>query len=809
MNAARRALAAFATLAAFGAAAADVTALLELPDAEAFRVPGLAAPVEILIDRYGVAHVYARNEADLFFAQGFNIARDRLFQLDLWRRKGLGELAAVFGADYVAKDRASRLFLYRGDMQAEWEAYGPGTEAIAARFAAGINAYIDFLGQHPERLPPEFSRESYAPARWSAADVVRIRSHGLSRNLDSEVARARVACVAGLASDRVRSPLSPHWRTRVPVGLNPCLPPDVLKVFELATADFRLAAPGTLAPAAAQAASLAERDRREGSNNWVVAASRSATGRPVLANDPHRDYVEPSIRYLVDLQAPTLHVIGANEAHLPGISIGHNDSIAFGYTIFPIDQEDLYVYETRGAGPAEYRYGHGWEKFRLVHEEVPVRGAPAVPVDLLFTRHGPVIWADAARSRAYAVRTAWLEPGTATYMGALGHLHARTLAEFEQSIARWGAPSLNHLYADVGGTIAWLPAGFAPRRPNWDGLLPVPGDGRYEWHGHWPREDLPKSVNPAKGFITTSNEMNLPAGYPYAARKLGFEWEEPWRHLRLEGVLSSLRSVTIDDSLKLQNDVVSLPAQRVQAVLARLKTTDANANAALGVLKDWDGSLEGASGAAALYEVWMLHHLGDATKELLVPPRAAAAFDVADIDVVVFFLEHPERWLKRGGRARRDRLLVETLAAAQRETVDLLGPDPVAWHWNALHYNYTEHPFSATLDAAERATWSIGPLPKGGDGFVPNMSWVRESDFRQVTGPSIRLVMDVGNWDASWAMNFPGQSGDPRDAHYRDLAGPWLRGEYFPLLYSRTAVERSTERTIRLIPPLVTPPAQP
>ena len=422
-----------------------------------------------------------------------------------------------------------------------------------------------------------------------------------------------------------------------------------------------------------------------------------------------------------------------------------------------------------------------------------------MPVELLFSRHGPVIYADANSARAFALRTAWLEPGTATYMGALGHLKAKTLPEFEASIARWGAPSLNHLYADTAGTIAWLPAGFAPKRPNWDGLLPVPGDGRYEWQGSWPRRDLPRAVNPPQGYLTTSNEMNLPAGYPNAIRKLGFEWEEPWRHIRIDGVLGSLPKVSLDDSLKLQNDVVSLPARRLLPVLAGLNAPEGDARRALALLKGWDGTLDGSSGAAALYEVWMLHHAGKAVKELLVP-RAAGAFETADVDVVVYFLERPRQWLKRGAAAKRDALLLATLAAAWRETAARLGTEPSAWRWDQLHHNLTEHALSAALDSADRASWAVGPLPKGGDGFVPNMSWVSEPDFRQTSGPSIRVVIDVGHWDESWAMNFPGQSGDPRDSHYRDLADPWLRGEYFPLLFSRAAVERSAVRTIRLVP---------
>ena len=769
-------------------------------DDEAIRVAGLAAPVEILIDRYGVPHIYARNEDDLFFAQGFNVARDRLFQLDTWRRRGRGELAAVFGGSFVEQDRAARLFLYRGDLKTEWAAYGSGTEHIAARFAAGINAYIDFLDSHPERVPPEFRHFDYRPAHWSAADVVQIRSHGLSRNLSEEVARAHVACLAGLDADRVRARLAPSWSTRVPRGLNPCLPVDVLKVFQLATREFALTQDAAGAPVAALGLA-SENAGREGSNNWAIAPFKSATGRAVLANDPHRSYLQPSIRYLVDLESPTLRAIGANETHLPGISIGHNDFIAFGYTIFPVDQEDLYVYGTRPSDSMRYLYRHRWTPFKVIHETIAVRGAAAVETELLFSRHGPVIYQDAATNRAFAVRSAWLEPGTEPYLGALQHLRAHDLGDFERSLSRWGAPSLNHLYADTQGTIAWIPAGFAPRRSNWDGLMPVPGDGRYEWHGHRPLTDLPRRVNPSSGYLTTSNEMNLPDDYPAAARKLGFEWESPFRHARIDGVLAGLKQVTIADSLKLQTDVTSLLAQRLTRVASTLQSEDADVRAALAVLAGWDGAVSGDSAAAALYEVWYGRYLSVAVKDLILAPAAAASMERADPEVIVELLEQPQRWLADPAQSTRNSMLARTLSAAYRDVAERLGHDASAWRWDALHYNLSEHPFSAVLTAAERAAWNVGPLPKGGDDFVPNLSEVRPSDFRQLSGPSIRVVIDVGQWDASWAMNYPGQSGDPRDPHYRDLAGSWLRGEYFPLLWSREAVERSVERTIRLTPP--------
>src|SRR5215472_5384201 len=202
---------------------------------ETITLPSLRQPVEILIDHWGVPHIFAKNEADLFFAQGFNAARDRLFQIDLWRRRGLGRLAEVFGPAFVEQDKATRLFLYRGDMDEEWAAYGPDARQIAQKFVEGINAFIDWLAQHPDRLPWEFKKLNYSPARWAAEDIVRIRSHGLTRNLTSEVARSKVMCAADLKSDEIRLGLQPPWQPQAPPGFDPCLPTGVLKVFALAT----------------------------------------------------------------------------------------------------------------------------------------------------------------------------------------------------------------------------------------------------------------------------------------------------------------------------------------------------------------------------------------------------------------------------------------------------------------------------------------------------------------------------------------------------------------------------------------------
>jgi len=258
---------------------------------------GLKEPAEILVDKWGVPHIYARNFDDAFFAQGFNAARDRLFQIDLWRRRGLGQLAEVLGTAYVEQDEAARLFSYRGDMEKEWTAYGPDARRMATAFVAGINAYVGWLVANPDRMPLEFKLLGYLPSRWEASDVVRIRSHGLTGNLSSEVARSNVVCKTdlrnGLKYDQVRLRLQPAWDTKVPEGLDPCLPVDVLRVFTLATGNVRFSremirASGPASIPAAFGDAGEAPGSSDGSNNWTIAPSKSATGRAMLASDPHR-----------------------------------------------------------------------------------------------------------------------------------------------------------------------------------------------------------------------------------------------------------------------------------------------------------------------------------------------------------------------------------------------------------------------------------------------------------------------------------------------------------------------------------------
>jgi penicillin G amidase len=790
------------TWGALGAPAATSTAVQE----RNWNVAGLGAPADIVIDHWGIAHIFAANIHDAFFLQGYNAARDRLWQIDLWRKRGLGLLAKSFGPAYVDQDRAARLFLYRGDMEKEWAAYAPDSRQWVTAFVDGVNAYVAQVQSGARRLPIEFKLTDSRPDTWRAEDVLRIRSHALVSNVTSEVARARVVCAGGLKADELRRKIEPlGHKVTVPPGLNPCdVPADVLKDYLLATKQVDFGAlTATAQPvdlsAERQLAAALDRQSMEGSNNWVVAPSRTVTGRPILANDPHRQLGSPSLRYIVALNAPGLNIIGAGEPALPGISFGHNDDIAFGITIFWIDQEDLYVYELNKGDLDSYRYQSGWTKMQVVRESIEVKGGAAREVELRFTRHGPVLAVDAAKHRAFALRTVWNEPGLAGYFGSSRLLMAKNWNDFKVAANAWGAPPLNIVYADVQGNVGWAASGRAPKRKNWDGLLPVPGDGRYEWAGFHGPEVLPSLLNPARGYFATANEMNLPVGFPNEQNKIAFEWTDRSRIDRINELLGAKTKMTLADSMAIQTDAVSPQSRRAVALLASLSSPDAALTQALKLLEAWDHEESTGSAAAAIYEVWATKHLGKTTVAK-VAPEAARLIDNGQLQAVIEYLEHPDGALGADPAAARAAILLGSLKSALTELNQRLGSDMTTWTWGRLHRATFEPAVAVLADPELRAQMSVGPLQTPGSSSTPRAQAYRPSDFSVIAGASVRLVMDVGAWDNSVAMNTPGQSDDPMSAHYRDLFPMWAQGSYVPLRFSRAAVDGDAEDVIHLSP---------
>jgi penicillin amidase len=769
-------------------------------------VAGLDAPADLIVDHWGVAHIFASSPRDAFFLQGYNAARDRLWQIDLWRKRGLGRLAKSLGPGYVPQDRAARLFLYRGDMQTEWAAYAPDSRRWVEAFTQGINAFVAEVRAGKKPLPVEFKLTASEPEEWQAEDILRIRSHALVGNITSEVARARVVCAGGLDADLLRRKIEPvgHVLTK-PAGLDPCeVPAEVLKDYLLATKAVDFAAPSgenrTAKSRLAELLSAIRQQSDEGSNNWVVAPSRTATGRALLANDPHRQLGVPSLRYVVALNAPGLNVIGAGEPALPGVSFGHNENIAFGLTIFAIDQEDLYVYQLKPGDAQSYRFKSGWEKMRVLRENIEVKAEPAREVELHFTRHGPVLAEDAGKNRAFAIRTVWSEPGLAGYFGSSRLLMAKDWPQFKAAANAWGAPPLNLVYADTQGNIGLAAAGRTPVRRNWDGLMPVPGDGRYEWQGFLGSGVLPSIYNPEAGFFATANEMNLPAGYPNERNRIGFEWTDRSRINRINETLGANDKVSLADSMALQTDAVSTQSRRAIALLASLPSDGSEASKAIRLLRGWDSEESTSSLPAVIYEVWATQHLGAATVAKVTPEAARKLVGQGHLEAVITYLEHPDRRLGPDPIAARDAILLESLNAALAELRQRLGDDMQTWSWGRLHHATFEPAVGVLADLQLRAQMSVGPLETPGSSSTPRAQSYRAADFSVISGASVRMVLDVGAWDDSVFINSPGQSDDPMSAHYRDLFPLWAEGRYAPLRFSRAAVDRDAEVAIHLVP---------
>jgi penicillin amidase len=366
-------------------------------------------------------------------------------------------------------------------------------------------------------------------------------------------------------------------------------------------------------------------------------------------------------------------------------------------------------------------------------------------------------------------------------------------------LKRWGAPSENQVYADVKGNIGWIPAAKTPRRVNYDGLMPVPGDGRYEWQGFVENDQLPRLYRPEQGFFATANQMNLPPDYPVAERKVGFEWADPARWQRIVEVLQSKPKLTLADAMDLQNDNTSMLARRLVKLLGPIQSDDAKKG--LELLKNWNARDDADSAAAAIYEVWIANYLGAAVLKAVAPKAAdLIAPEASSISPIVAYLEAPDAALGADPKVARDRILSESLARAVADVSEKLGSDSSMWRWGSLHVAKFDHALEPLADKATAAQMSVGPLAFGGAANTPRAATYRRSDYRLISGASFRMVLDVGNWDDSRVVNSPGQSGDPFSAHYRDLAPLWASGEYVPLLYSRTAVEAATAEAITLTP---------
>jgi len=535
-----------------------------------------------------------------------------------------------------------------------------------------------------------------------------------------------------------------------------------------------------------------------GSNNWVVSGSRTQSGLPMMMNDPHRTQSAPSLRYWVHLVAPGWNVIGGGEPVLPGVSIGHNEYGAWGLTIFGSDTEDLYVYDTNPANPNQYKYNGAWETMRIINDSVPVKGEAPVAVELKYTRHGPVLSEDRTHHKAYALRAAWMEIGAAPYLASLRMDQAKNWDEFRDACAYSRIPSENMVWADRNGDIGYQAVSITPLRPNWSGLVPVPGDGRYEWNGYLPIKALPHAHNPDKGYYATANNYQFPLDYPYPEAR-HYTGADPFRVSRISEVLASGPKETVADMMRLQNDAVSLPARSLVPLLSGIVVDGAVERKARDVLLAWNRSLDANSTAAGVYEMWQRRLVAD-VRDLLFPKEAQPFLGQPSMKKLIDWLEAPDGRFGADPIAGRDALLVRSLKEAVAELTKKLGADMNGWTWGqpAYHHALIHHPMSAAVAPDVRAKIDVGPYPRGGDSYTVNATGTGDN---QTSGGSFKIIADTSDWDQSLGENNPGQSGDPESPHYRDLFELWARGKYFPIFYTRPRVESVTESTLTLRPP--------
>jgi penicillin amidase len=800
---------------------------------ERLQLSGLKDSVEILKDRWGISHIYAKNEADLFFAQGYNVARDRLFQLELWRRQATGTMAEILGRKALRRDIGNRLFMYRGDLTQELNWYHPRGAEIIESFVNGINARIAETRRNPALLTPEFKMLGIKPGNWTAAVVIS-RFNALLGNVTEELNIA--LAIRAIGVERVKD-LDYFQPPDPDLDLDPAidaslLSDDVLGLYSAfrtplrfsaedlapeyrnnsANRDHALAELGKLSeyPSAIE---LSQRRQDMGSNNWVVSGKLTASGYPMMMNDPHRNLGVPSLRYWVHLEAPGWNVIGGGEPALPGVSIGHNEQGAWGLTIFGTDSEDLYVYDTNPENSSQYKYAGDWESMTVIRESVPVRGAQPSQVELKYTRHGPVVFEDSAHRKAYAVRAAWREIGGAPYLASLRMDQARTWQDFRDACAYSRIPAENMVWADRDGNIGYQAVGIAPLRPNWSGLLPVPGDGRYEWDGSLPIKALPHVENPEKGFFNTSNNYLIPPGWPYK-EALHYTWADPYRADTVEQFLRSGRMFTVADMVELQNSVFSIAARELVPLLRDIDSPNQVTDQARMRLLDWDFNLDKNSVPAGIYEMWQRQIQAD-VRALFVPKEAQEFIGIPPLSKIIHWMEVPDGRFGPDPIAGRDAFLLKSLDETVASLTPRLGADMEKWKLGAYHHALIYHALSDAMKPEERTKFNVGDLSRGGDVYTVNATPALSPGMspqivammshggdahNQLSGGSFKIIVDTEDWDNSLGLNTPGQSGDVNDPHYRDLYPLWASGRYFPIFYSRRKIESVVEKRFDLQP---------
>jgi penicillin G amidase len=761
---------------------------------------GLHAPVDVIRDRWGVPHLFAKDEHDLFFAQGYVHAQDRLFQMELGRRVGEGTMSAALGPPGIPVDRVIRTLGLRRMAERAWSALDAGSRAVLEAYAEGVNARLD--GDDP--LPVELTILGFAPTRWSPiASLVlgNVLALMLSGNYRIELLRAALVAEGGEAlADLLLPPHAPETPTIVP--------PAVRKVEGLAGV-------ASMAGLDGLDRLLGDPNIVSGSNNWVVHGSRTATGKPLLANDVHIGLGLPSTWYENGLHGGRFDGVGFSLPGVPLLVLGHNGRVAWGMSNLGPDTQDFYLEKLDDpVAPRRYEWKGEWHDLEILHETIEVRGEGPVALEIRSTRHGPIMNEAMSRllARAEPMALRWALGECAPLLPALIRMNlAKGWDEFRAALALWDSPGQNFVYADVDGNVGYQATGKIPiRAPGHRGIEPVAGwTGDHEWQGFIPFDELPRAYNPDQGFLATANNKVTSDDYPYL---LAHHYFPGYRAKRITDLLAASDRHTVDDMRRIHAEVYSLPAEALRPHLLALKPEGDLERRALAAVAAWDLRYEIDRAGATVFQAWYATLLRNLLAQKLGPALVerylASEYErhgSLHMPLVIKLLSDPDdAWFrdpKNRTKETREEMVRKSFVEALAWLGEKYGPDPEAWTWGRAHtLTMTHAPLGRAGPALLRRLFNSKTIPARGDNYtVDGASFLWNAPFTVVHGTAQRMIIDLDDLSRSVGIHTPGQSEHLHHPHREDLMLLSQEVGYHPLLFTREAVEEHAESRLTLL----------
>ncbi len=789
------------------------------------KLVGLSANVSVVRDKNGIPHITAATEDDLFMAQGYVHAQDRLFQMELFRRAASGRLSEFAGTATQNSDEIMRAVGLRRTAQKEYEAMTADQRKPVDNYAKGVNAFID---SHKDALPLEFLILGFSPEPWSAVDSLAIGRQvpwTLSGNFGEELLDCDLVAKFGPQRAQELIPDAPASITGT-VELTPTTGSDanLHNNSNWATAPACGSAKGSLATfyKAAQANPLLQHYEWLGSNDWVIDGSKSTTGKPMLANDPHLGLRNPNIWYEIHLATADgkLDVAGFSFAGIPGVVVGHNQSIAWGVTNVGPDVQDLFLEKLDPAHPGQYQYKGQWVNYDIVTETIKIKGGPDDVLPVRITVHGPII-----TDVMTATETSKLQPMALDWVGnqqdglfgaVQGVDRAQNWEQFRAALKGWAQAGQNFVYADKDGNIGYQATGKVPVRAKGDdGMLPVEGwTGAHDWNEYVPFEQLPMLYNPSTHYVATANFR--PYAHDYQLF-LGARYETPWRVTRIREMIDAKDKLSQADMEAIQHDQHSVQARGFGAKLAALHSNDAAVQQAIDRFKNWDGSMAGDSPAAAIYELTYLQMLQLTFKDDLSKddPDSKLFKEYINTDGgaaglwMYENLDNPQAswWddvTTADKKESRDDIMLKSITNAVGQLNQKLGGDQASWRWDKLHTITFAHPLGSVKPL--NLVFNFGPYAVGGDGTTVNVSpfdqWdaMTKDSYAQDWVPSYRAVYDLTDWNSTHIVMPTGESGVTGTSHVNDQTPLWLGSGYLNFPFDRAAVDAAKDGTLTLTP---------